>query len=95
MAIRVNKPYKIIDEKVKLYERHCQIPSAKFLINPTRILGGEVACDICWQIDNEAHIILHVVSIGENPLPIQPLEVDELYTLWTLHRTVYTAHIKS
>ena len=49
----------------------------------------------CWQIDNEAHIILHVVSIGENPLPIQPLEVDELYTLWTLHRTVYTAHIKS
>ena len=95
MAIQLNKPYKIIPDKLKTYERHYQIPAANALIIPTRLLGEEVACDIRWKIDSEAHIIRHIVFIGENLMPIQPFEDEDLYTIWKHNLTHYTASVKS
>jgi hypothetical protein len=85
MNIQLNRPYKIIPDKLKVYEHHYNIPAERSVVVPTRILGEEAVCDIRWESNDEAQVIHHAVFIIENLMKIQPLADEELYVLWKTH----------
>lgn len=83
MMIRLGKPYKIINRKVKQYERHYGFPADNALVVPRRMLDDEACCDVRWE---DEYGLLHVqtnrVVAAENLAPLDEFSDDQLYELW-------------
>jgi hypothetical protein len=83
MSIHLQKPYKIIQSKIKRYESHYQIPAERVLVVPIKELGAEVMCDVRWENDNGELKELHnLVFIIENLIPLNPLLDNKLHEIW-------------
>jgi hypothetical protein len=80
--VELNKPYKIIPDKYKLYVDHYMIPAALSLIVPTRILGEETACDVRWESGGQLQVMHNVVFVNENLMAIDLIADEQLYALW-------------
>lgn len=81
--IKLGKPYKIINGKVKQYERHYGFPADNAVVVPLRMLGDEASCDVRWE---DEYGLLHVqtnrVVVAENLTPLDEFSDDHLYELW-------------
>ena len=83
MNIRLNKPYKIIRERLKRYTSHYRIPADKALVVPIKKFGNEVSCDIRWEDERgRLHLIENRIFVSENLVPLNALSEMELFELW-------------
>ena len=83
MNIKLNKPYKIVREKLRRYTSHYNIPAGKALIVPVKDFGDEVSCDIRWEDGRgRLHLLENKVFSCENLTPMNGFQEEDLYELW-------------
>lgn len=83
MAIKLTKPYKVAEMRVKRYESHYQIPAQRCVVVPLKMLGDEVLCDVRWEDDNgHLHLLENKMFVSDNLVPLNPLIDAKLYEVW-------------
>jgi hypothetical protein len=87
MSIHLKKPYKIIERKLKLYEEHYHIPSAKCVIVPVKEYGEDLACEVHWQDGDSKMEAKQLFFNVKNLEPLDSIRDFQLHELWQLHYT--------
>lgn len=83
MTIKLEKPYKIVRERIKRYESHYNVPAERSLVVPLKAFGSEVSCDVRWEDGNgELHLLQNKIFVSESLMPLNPLLDTKLYELW-------------
>jgi len=82
MSIRLKKPYKITQWKLKRYHEHYDIPSEKCVIIPIVAYGDDISCDVRWEDNNGEMQYSKLFFNHENIEPLNEFKDTELYDIW-------------
>lgn len=89
MSIKLNKPYKIVTDRLRRYEAYYKIPADRIVVIPLKELGDEVSCDIRWEDnDGQSQLMESKVFVQESLVPVEPLYDNSLYELWKRHHGI-------
>jgi len=80
--IRLNKPYKIIAAKEKLYDGHYHIPAATCLIIPQKRLDEDFSCYVYWQDHDGRHTLYNLMFTSENLEALDVNRDEQILELW-------------
>lgn len=84
MNIKLFKPYKVTQHKLKRYEAHYQVPAQRSLVVPVRLLGDEVSCDIRWLDDlGQLQLLENKIFSIQNLVPLNAMLEVELHAVWS------------
>lgn len=83
-TIHLKQPYKILENRLKRYETHYQIPAERCVIIPVKNYGGEIACDVRWKdINGELQVKGGLFFNAENIEPIDAMKNYQMHELWS------------
>ena len=81
--IHLQKPYKILYNRLKRYSLHYEIPAENCVVIPLESFGDDFACDVRWE-DNLGvlHLKTRLFFTGSNIEPVNEMKQFNLYELW-------------
>ena len=83
MSIKLQNPYKIIEQKYKRYTNHYQIPANDCVIVPQKIYGENVSCDVHWKDEfGIVHKRSDMMFLEGNLVPLNAMKDYQLYEVW-------------